>query len=67
MHLHCHVIFMKTPVTKLQEYLIGKKTYKNAGEKMDCLFRNDVLLEPRGLDANESLYGLEKLWHFMSH
>ena len=34
MHLHCHVIFMKTPVTKVQEYQIGKKTYENTGEKM---------------------------------
>ena len=54
---------MKTPVTKLQEYQIGKKELKKMQEKKwDCLFRNDVLLEPRGLNANsESLYGVEKI------
>ena len=62
MHLHCHVIFMKMPVTKLHEYQIGKKKLMKMQEKKwDCLSRNDVLFEPRGLNSNsESLYGSEK-------
>jgi hypothetical protein len=58
---------MKTPVTKLQEYQIGKILTK-------CRRKNETVsletMEPRGLNANsESLYVLAKinpkLRHFM--
>ena len=54
---------------KEQEYQIGKKKLTKMQEKKgDCLVRNNVLLDPRGLNANsESLYGLEKINPKLSH
>ena len=67
-YIHEDACYKTTRIPNWQK----KKLTKMQVKKRDCLFRNDVLLEPRGLNANsESLYGVEKinpkLWHFMSH